>query len=40
MVRPDGWNGLWGPLGIETKRSIAVLVITTVLEWLVGPVRD
>ena len=36
-----GWNGLWGPLGIETGTSLpASLLRYSLLEWLVGPVRD
>ncbi len=34
------WNGLWGPLGIETLDDIYDLLGVHVLEWLVGPVRD
>jgi len=34
------WNGLWGPLGIETFIIIASGTGAKRLEWLVGPVRD
>jgi len=36
----SGWNGLWGPLGIETLRSPDEARRAMMLEWLVGPVRD
>ncbi len=40
MSPVSGWNGLWGPLGIETMRSASRLAALSLLEWLVGPVRD